>query len=278
MCSQGKAVSNPIQLCEPLFYYYINLARSRKRRDFQENQAKTHGLLPCRIQGVEPPLQASVFDLHKPRLMYGPMDDNSDPNMANAIVLSFVHALRRCVADAKPFFFLAEDDTMLLLDFQERLDLLWAAAPTDCEGLCLHSSSLAIETQLMNIIDDHRGEPPLVHRQWPKYSHCHIWAPHEVICNAPLIFLLSGKVATKLLDLLEGHLHSCHWSPIDWMLREIIARKGLPIYLVNPAAIRLVGSPFESDRHPNISALAEGGISEKRLGGCVAFGLGGVDY
>lgn len=234
----------------PLPYYYINLERSNERRKLQEDQAPVCGLRAVRVPGIEPPFTNDVFMAYGERMMQGVMDDGSDSQLSNAIVLSVLSALRTAVKDEAPFFILAEDDAMLLLQFHERLARVWRAAPNDCDGLCLHSTSLAIHTQLMDFMGTGHRPPPLVYREWPTYCDGHSWAPHEVICNEPLIFLLGHTVACKLLHMLEVHLQCFEWSPIDWILPELIKRNGLPIYLVNPNAMRLVGAPFVSDRHP----------------------------
>jgi len=265
----------------PLPYYYINLERSHDRRRLQEDQARARGLVARRICGEEPPFSRDAMELYGARMMLGPMDDGSHPQTANAVVLSVLAALRRCVGDKAPFFILSEDDAMLLLDFYERLELLWRSAPLGCNGLCLHSASLAIHTQLMELVHKTREPAPLVHKEWPTYGDGHIWAPHEVICNDPLIFLLSGDIAQVLLELLETHLLSYQWSPIDWLLPEIIKRKHLPIHLVNPAALRLVGAPFGSDRNPSgVGTAGSGWQRDNGLqGGCVvAPGVGCVDF
>eukprot|EP00746_Dinoflagellata_sp_MGD_P047683 gnl/MRDRNA2_/MRDRNA2_21775_c0_seq1.p1 gnl/MRDRNA2_/MRDRNA2_21775_c0~~gnl/MRDRNA2_/MRDRNA2_21775_c0_seq1.p1 ORF type:complete len:165 (+),score=24.97 gnl/MRDRNA2_/MRDRNA2_21775_c0_seq1:49-495(+) len=142
---------------------------------------------------------------------------------------------------------------MPLLDFRPRIEALWQSAPRDVEGLCLHSSSLAIHAQISALLGENDLEGPLVFKEWPCYNAQHPWAGHEVICNDPMMFLLSLRAIQAVLSGLEEALMRHQWSPIDWLVPEIIRRKSLPIYLCNTAKLRLVGAPFVSLRRPVIS-------------------------
>lgn len=232
----------------PLPYFYINLASAVDRRELQETQASAHNLRTVRVTAVHPPFSPEVLAMYGERMMFGPMDDNSDAQLANAIVLSFLQALRAAVLEAAPFCIISEDDAMPLLDFRARLEALWRSAPRDVQGLCLHSSSLAIHAQISGLLGEVGLEGPLVFKEWPCYGARHPWAGHEVICNDPMMFLLSHQAAETLVIAVEQALTRQQWSPADWLVPEIIHRQSLPIYLCNTAKLRLVGAPFQSLR------------------------------
>lgn len=228
-----------------LEFYCINLESNAKRLALQREQASQHALDVIPVLACVPhdTTYNAAIEQHANRMMQG--ETMWRRPAANAIILSWLKAVRRASTSTQAVVLIGEDDVVFPPDFRRRLDLLEGQ---DCFLHALGMPFSLSEQDGMKFKAPPAGwGPGHVFESWPVYES---QPSCRVMAGNPAVVLIRPTTAARLAVVLETALATETWNPIDQLLAD----------LADNVPLRLAADPglcWELCReHPTAAAAA----------------------
>lgn len=199
-----------------LEFYCINLRSNAKRLDLQREQACQHALDVIPVVACVPhdATYNAAIELHAKRMMRG--ETRWRCPAANAIILSWLNAVRRASRSTSAVVLIGEDDVVFPPDFRTRLDHLKGQ---DCFLHALGMPYSLSERDGMQFEAPPTGwGPGHVFESWPVYKS---QPSCRVMAGNPAMVLIKPPTAARLGVILETALATEMWNPIDQLFADL---------------------------------------------------------
>ena len=221
----------------PLPFLCINVESSRERLQWQREQSATFGVSVVPVAAVVPGSDAYAAGERRFGHLWMRGENEWRGPAANAIVLSWLGALRRAAKRKEAWVLVGEDDAVFAPDFRPRLAALRDRLPAGALGVFLHA--LGVPEALAPYSEhSHMTFPPppggwgrgAVFDDWPRYEAA---TDERVMSGDPAICLMTPRGAGHLAELMEREVATHPWNPFDQVVP----------YLATAGRVLLAGDP-----------------------------------